>query len=212
MNVQESTTHRIILSWLNNLSRLVRHTEEKPTKDQLGVYSVMLAKDLPSGAFTEESLHHVAQGMTFWPDYDSVRKKALAWWRDHKPAAAPALADEREARTRLSYWDQRWLDYYNKRRPELSGNEPGLRNLQSLVRDKSPLAWRIIEGDPLPSEWPGADQVDALCQTIEANAGPLAKVIARVSPPSVVLSGEQLAENRQAALERMHEMAARNVR
>jgi hypothetical protein len=211
VNSHEEITLKIITSWLNDLSRLVRHGEEKPTRDQMAVYATMLAKDLPSGAFTEDSLHHVAQDMTWWPEFSSLRRTLVGWWNDHRPMKAPAITDQSASRTPLGYWDQRWLDYYNRRRIELLSNQRGLENLQSLVRGKSPLAWKIIEGDP-PLMQPTSEQMASLRLTIETSAGPMARAMPRPVRPPVAISPEQLASERQASVDRLREAAARNVR
>ena len=151
MTQADRETLRIITGWLNDLSRLVRHGEEKPTKEQMALYATMLAKDLPSGAFTSDSLHAAAVGMTWWPEYDALRVKAIAWWRDHKPFAAPLIPYE--GQKKLSAEERRWLDFYHRRKGQIDVKDHReIERLESLIRQEAPGAWKLIRGKELP-DW-----------------------------------------------------------
>ena len=134
----EHATLQIISGWLLSLSQLLRHDKEKPTKNQIALYATMLAKDLPSGAFTSESLHHVARDMQWWPEYSALSKALLPWWNEHKPAVAPVIAYE--GAVQLSTLDSSWVSFYYQRIKE-GGDR---RLLGSLIRSQSREAWNVI--------------------------------------------------------------------
>lgn len=75
--------------WVTKLALLTVGGKTPPTKQQIGLYAMTLAADLPQSAFTEASLQEVASGCEFFPAY-SVVKTALEAW--HDTARAKALA------------------------------------------------------------------------------------------------------------------------
>ena len=167
-------TLKIIVGWLANLAKLTRHKQGRLTpedladlKDERALYATMLAKDLPSGAFTADSLHAVAQGNAFFPAYDEIRSTVQAWWNDHRPHSAPRLSGPDDA-PGLSVMDASWLAHYRRRRVEIE-DAPGyvamdrrasphafvctdMGRLESLIRRHSPAAWAVIVGKPPPAE------------------------------------------------------------
>ena len=202
MTQTERETLRIITGWLNDLSRLVRHGEAKPTKDQIAVYATVLAKDFPSGAFNIDSLQFAAQDMTWWPEYAALRPLLASWWRDHKPAAAPLL--RYEGQDQLSRVDQSWLEFYHKK--SSAAQTPAERErLDSLLRQESPAAWKLIEGEKPQRAPPTEAYLAELRHTIAATVAPLTPP---APPRASTLSTEQLAETRN----RLALAAARNVR
>ena len=171
--VPDVATRRIIAAWIANLAKITRHKQGKLNDDELAalkeeraIYAELLAKDLPSGAFTLDSLHAVVQGHSYFPPYDEIRSRVQAWWNENRPASAPRLQGPDGAR--LSVEDASWLAFYTKRRKEIL-DKPGSMNLpdphreplayaatdlgrlDSFVRRHSPGAWKIICG-PSASE------------------------------------------------------------
>ena len=80
--------------WVSKLALLTVGGKTPPTKQQIGLYAMTLAAELPASAFTEASLHEVAQGCEFFPAY-SVVKTALEGWHEaheQKRLASPVTA------------------------------------------------------------------------------------------------------------------------
>lgn len=192
MNADKQTL-RIITGWLNELSRLVRHFEEKPSNDQIAIYATMLGHDLPSTAFSSASLHVVAGDMTKWPDYASLRKVLLAWWNEHKPAASPLLGYDNATLARLSKMDQSWLGFYHKRIQE--GADRAL--LDSLIRQASPAAWNVLS-PPKPQVPLSAGEVELIRATM-ATLTPKNPQPQRQPREPAILANDQLAKVREAA-------------
>ena len=146
MTPPDTATRRIIASWLAQLAKVTRHKQGRLSddevaalKDERAIYAELLAMDLPSGAFTLDSLHAVAQGHSFFPAYDEIRRTVQAWWNENKPAIAPRIEDDSPA-GRLGAADRSWFDYYHRRLRE-GGNA---RLLGSMVRRYSPAAWDAL--------------------------------------------------------------------
>jgi len=197
---------RHIAGWLASLSRLTRHTGEPPAKDVLDDYARLLGRDFPPAAFSTDAMHAVLAGMEFWPSYDQLRARTADWWRDHKPASAPAAP----GLERLSPIEQAWVAFYRRRVSELP-DDPRERdpdeatrvqtprgNLASLVRSHAPRAWAAICGQdrPPPRQAPTAEEIDAVTQTV---AGLIRSpdAPARAAPRLARVSPDQLAALRQ---------------
>ena len=142
---------QIIAAWLTQLSAVVRHNAERPTKAQVALYATLLAAEMPSGAFTPASLAAVAAEMSWWPDHASLRRAVLAWWNDHKPACAPRLTGP--GHVALDPVEAGWVAFWHRRRgeieapgylPRLATPRADLARLASLIRWQSPRAWQAI--------------------------------------------------------------------
>ena len=103
----DQTTLRIITGWVTNLAELTRHGEAKPTKDKLAIYATMLGKDFPSGAFTSDSLHHVASGSDWFPSFEGCRSKLAEWWKVNRPASVGQIAGPHDGETESVKWARR---------------------------------------------------------------------------------------------------------
>lgn len=154
MNNTESL--RIIAGWLNNLAELTRHGEDgRPTKNRLATIATMLGRDFPAGAFTTDSLHAAAQGIEWFPPYDTIRQQIGEWWRENQttcPRALPAHNTAADAATsELTTMDRYWLNYFSKRASEgfgplCDGDAPsGRARCLDLVRCQSPDAFAVIQ-------------------------------------------------------------------
>ena len=112
---------RRAFTWLNQLAELTRHGEDKPTSDKLLLYAAMLAKELPGGAFTSDSLHEAGSAWTFFPPFADVRKHLLRWWDEHKPRLATALESPvAMGPDALDAKDRAWLAYWHTRSAEIN--------------------------------------------------------------------------------------------
>ena len=155
-----------ILGWLDNLAELTRSGDDRITTEKLAIYASMLAKDrFPTAAFTTDSLHHVAEDLRFFPAYADVRSKLQAWWNEHKPHIAPAIAGP-QSEANLTVEDRQWLDYFRKRESEKfavmrAGDAPSSRErVLSLVKQQSLAAWRILVGNEEPvGQYPTAEAI-----------------------------------------------------
>ncbi len=58
---------------------------------KLRAYVPLLQDNFPAGAFTQDSLHHVAAQCKWFPSYAEVIEHLRGWWREHRPAP-PALS------------------------------------------------------------------------------------------------------------------------
>lgn len=117
-HITPETLHRVS-GWLENLGRLTRHAEPAD-KDQIAVYADMLSRDFPASAFESRSLHAVAEGLTWWPAYDEIRKRLAEWWRVHNPS--PTTETSQPVDTRRP-WERREgetsADYQRRREAEM---------------------------------------------------------------------------------------------
>lgn len=144
---------RIIAGWLANLAEITRHgAEGKPTKNGIATLATLLGLDFPSAAFTIASLQATAQGSEWFPAYDVIRQRVSDWWREHKPASAPALpapAHMPQAAD-LTGMDRIWLNYFCKReaegfRPSTPDGRPSnRRHCLSLIRQESQAAYAVL--------------------------------------------------------------------
>jgi len=153
--VNDPQSLHIIAKWLAKLaaiSNLPADLSAKDLKLKFETEAQLLGAALPSGAFTDASLAHVAEGNPWFPPYDTIRARLAEWWRDHRPASAPMLADNR---AKPSGWDKRdgeWLDFWHRRCREIGQiSDPGVAEFQrtrlaSLIRQMSPRAWTHIDG------------------------------------------------------------------
>ena len=116
--ITPETLHRIS-GWLENLGRLTRHVEP-PDTDQIAVYADMLSRDFPASAFDSRSLHAVAEGLTWWPAYDEIRKRLAEWRRARNPAPTTAIPEPINTRRP---WERREgetsVDYRRRREAEI---------------------------------------------------------------------------------------------
>lgn len=75
-----TTPHlQTVTLWLSKLALLTVGGKTPPTKQQIGLYAMTLAAELPLGAFTEASLKEVANGCEFFPAYSVVKTALEAW-------------------------------------------------------------------------------------------------------------------------------------
>jgi len=153
--VNDPQSLHIIAKWLAKLaaiSNLPADLSAKDLKLKFETEAQLLGAALPSGAFTDASLAHVAEGNPWFPPYDTIRARLAEWWRDHRPASAPMIADDR---AKPAGWDQRdgeWLDFWHRRGREIANlDNPALAEFQrtrlaSLIRQMSPRARIVIDG------------------------------------------------------------------
>lgn len=146
---------KIIAGWLMNLADLCRHgAEGRPTKNAVAAYATMLGKNFPPSAFTSDSLHAVMQDADWFPSCAMVQQRLAAWWQDHAPASARALADPQSADvTKLTGIDLTWFVFFRRREAENFGPitigsrhwpESSRWHLLSLIRQQSYSAWREL--------------------------------------------------------------------
>jgi hypothetical protein len=205
----------IILRWLSRLTDLTQHhAGQQITNDGLRDIAEMLVRDLPSAAFTSDSLHIVAQASEWFPRYPAIRRLVAEHWQASKPRQAPG---PRAARG-LSVMDELWVKFWHTRQAELAGTpdpgwdspDPLIRrrsargNLESLIRQQSPAAWAVISGR---SEPPPGERTEGEAEAVRAavaglvasrQAMPGAAAPAPRLPRDVTAKGEHLDALRRA--------------
>ena len=133
-----------IASWLKALTDLMAPGKEPVSAEKMRSNATMLAMDLPTGAFTTESLHFVAQGRSYFPAYDEMRAQLVAWWNERKPQIAPQITDARY--DGLTPEEQHWLRYYDRAFASgFDGTSPA--RVDSVLRSKAPRVWERIHPD-----------------------------------------------------------------
>lgn len=186
-------TLRQIVSWLRELAELTRPSSEPVGAEKLKAYATMLAMDLPTGAFTTESLHFAVEGQTYFPAYEELRPRLVAWWNEHRPQIAQQITDARY--DRLTPDEQRWLAYWDRHVANgFEGTTPGIAS--SLIRRHAPRVWDMLNpGDPsiapdaveqrMMREWDDEDAIYArahACRGDKAALGLLRAIVARWAP------------------------------
>lgn len=103
---------RHIANWLRQLQQLCAPGKEPVNRDKLATYAIYLQEHFPLGAFTQSSLHMVAENNEYFPAMAVLRKHLHDWWQQHRPPPPPdprpriaqASEEERQAANRAS-WD-----------------------------------------------------------------------------------------------------------
>ena len=141
--------------WLLALVELTLMPDTEDPQRKFDTYAEMLAADFPATAFTRDSLRACAADFDWFPSYSDLRKRLQSRWNEHRPSSAPVA--EQPGAENLSPIDRMWLDHYWKRLPEVTAATEQRQwrdyaqspkgNLESLVRSRSPAAWRVIRGD-----------------------------------------------------------------
>jgi hypothetical protein len=151
-------TLKIIAAWLAKIATLCNPPQGETTDDlrnRIVAYTGELGLEFPSAAFTPDSVRHVVQDQAWFPAYATIRSRLAEWWRDHKPACAPALADYSPKPPRWQPMDEHWLDFWHTRAAEIAAlpdpNEQraARANLASLICAQSPRAWSVVSNTPL---------------------------------------------------------------
>jgi hypothetical protein len=206
----------IVMRWLGRLADLMNQRTDQPVSAE-GMRDIaeLLARDLPSGAFTTESLHAVADAEEWFPRYPVIRRLVATHWEATKPrSACPPAAPGRG----MTAMDELWLKFWHTRQAELAGKpdpgwdspDPRVRlksmrgNLESLIRQQSPAAWAAISGRSEPVR-PEPEQAEV--EAVKAAVASLAAAHAGVPEPplprparDVTAKGDQLAELRKGYL------------
>jgi hypothetical protein len=96
-----------IMTWLRDLVPLVQHSgHAKPTPADIKIMSVLLARQLPSAAFTIEALKVLCLGCDWWPSWNQIVEKVGALHYENTmiaelsavcPTISALLRDDREA-------------------------------------------------------------------------------------------------------------------
>jgi hypothetical protein len=116
---------------------------------KLRAYVPLLLDNFPVGAFTQDSLHHVAGQCKWFPSYAEVLAYLREWWREHRPAppritgpdtSASAQLD-REAAALAADWDD--PGGICRRIRDLGDDPRSLRLLCAVVQRHAPqhLGW-----------------------------------------------------------------------
>lgn len=185
-----------IASWLKALTDLMAPGKEPVSAEKMRSNATMLAMDLPTGAFTTESLHFVAQGRSYFPAYDEMRAQLVAWWNERKPQIAPQITDARY--DGLTPEEQHWLRYYDRAFARgFDGTSPA--RVDSLLRAQAPRVWERIHPDRpgvssetlaprMRTEWDDEETIYALvhaCQGDPRALRLLRAVVARWAPQHI---------------------------
>ena len=147
------TTLAIISGWVTHLADLTAHSDGKPSKDAIAAYATVLGQTFPSAAFTAESLAYAVEGREWFPAVSVVSAAVRDWWNQHKPQCAAAITDQRTKPIGWEEADQRWVDFWFKRREEIRGLEDPRQGtfqgerLVSLIRCQSPRAAEFLGWD-----------------------------------------------------------------
>ena len=134
--------------WLAMLAVLVSPSFPEQAHASLAAFQPFLA-DIPDGAFTQRSLHAVADSKRRQsvPSLDELRQALGTWWRDYGGDALRL----RGPGDGLDDMDRHWLRYWKIRKAEHFApfrNSPGgADHVLSLVRQQAPrVAAMITEG------------------------------------------------------------------
>jgi hypothetical protein len=166
---------RHIVEWLGRLKRAVPNPDKRPIDNAtLDTFAELLARALPTAAFTGASLDIAVDGLQVWPIYRELKDLLTNWWRDHRPSSAPPL--EYASEGSLDAMDRMWLDHWHKRIAEIGnlpdtppGRDPAQHpraKLASLVRAQSPAAWRIIAGQTYERGEPTEDEKERVAEIL----------------------------------------------
>jgi len=88
----------VVREWLVSLGMLTAISiSREEARMKLAAFLPMLMSDFEDGAFTKESLNHVAKAcVKGFPTYPELHIHLRDWWRDHRPLP-PLLAKPKEA-------------------------------------------------------------------------------------------------------------------
>lgn len=176
--------------------------------------AALLGKDadtVPAGAYTSDSLHHVAGLHRFFPVYAEVRDALEAWWSCNRPRPSSAVTlPGIDIPEELTAADRGWVHFWHKRRGEIwakdgtqGEQDAALAKLASLVRTESPKAWAVIRGPEVGVPVASEAVVAAVAATLEAHraerqsARLAEEPAARVPLPDVALRGAHLRAARE---------------
>jgi len=126
-----------------------------------------LAETFPSGAFTLESLDFVTRGNEWFPAVAILSPRIAEWWNAHRPQSAPLIRGDVTLPAGWEPRDDNWLRYWHatvakRREAEIAlgaklatihPTQHPVARLASLVREQSPLAYRVIAA---AEGWPDA--------------------------------------------------------
>lgn len=95
---KQQTHIRTVRQWCESLGTLTAVSiSPDEARLKIGAYVPMLMGEFPDGAFTTDSLQHVARNCPRgFPTYGELAQHLSAWWREHRPAP-PALPPARPA-------------------------------------------------------------------------------------------------------------------
>jgi len=89
------TDLRVISAWLTDLANLTAgNASMREIKPRIGGIASMLSDNFPTGAFTRNSLEHVARQCSFFPSYGELCNALAPWWKDHQPPHRAIAADQ----------------------------------------------------------------------------------------------------------------------
>ena len=211
----DTQSMKIIGAWLTRLAGFTKAANDKAmTKETMADLAIMLGKEFPSSAFTSDSLQAIAGEIEWFPAYSTLRAGVAIWWADHRPQQRK-LAGPPGNET-LGGMDAYWFRFWHKRVAEIEAGhaedehgrpldpfvgrgsaEAARRNLASLVREKSPAAWRIISGSDDRRKEPTQTNIDAVAASVKAALAELSLRGATTARSSAPL-GEQIAAVRAA--------------
>lgn len=139
-----------IRDWLKALGALVAaNLSKEEAEARLAAFVPLLANEFDVAVFNGESLGAVGRACTFFPTFGELCERLAEWSKNHRPPPVLALPapDGIEA---LYGMDARWYAYYSKRASqgfgplEPSGPSSSRSHVLSLIRQRSPAAWRAI--------------------------------------------------------------------
>lgn len=162
----ERPTERQVADWLLALAPLVAASmPAADARERVKAYVPNLVDRFDSRDFNGSSREFVARNCRFFPSYGELCQLLDKWPR---PAAKPLVATPVDVG--LDATDRAWIEFWHRRRAEIFGQQSGwkwgsreadLANVESLIRQQSFKAWRVLF-DPqhaehqAPSEREGA--------------------------------------------------------
>src|SRR4051794_10761656 len=107
MTSPDAQTLRHIARWLTRLAVVTRQPADNPvTASTLDDYANILARDLPSSAFTTAPLHFVVAGEEWFPPVARIEKRVSEWWKKHRPPLAALTAPAGSPDDDRSSWSE----------------------------------------------------------------------------------------------------------
>jgi len=139
-----NATDRQIRDWLIDLGVLCApRPGAEPAAKVVSAY-IPLLRDLPAGAWTQQSREAVARQSVFFPAYAELRERLESWWDANKPRVA--LLPGHVAMAPLSDAGKRWAAFWVTRAGE-GGSDDARANVLDLIRGNDPDAYAWVLGN-----------------------------------------------------------------